>query len=118
MTRTSCETVARSFRKRGIDVKAGVQLQGHTPDPSGRGTVILFGDGEKLAVDAVVVSVGRRPRTEGLLARAPAWSSTTAGFVEADATMRTAAAGRVGGRATWWPTRPSSPTWGSPRGSW
>jgi dihydrolipoamide dehydrogenase len=40
-------TVARSFRKRGIDVKVGVQLQGHTPDPSGKGTVVLFGDGEK-----------------------------------------------------------------------
>ncbi|MBV8463368.1 MAG: FAD-dependent oxidoreductase, partial [Acidimicrobiales bacterium] len=60
--------VARSFRKRGIDVKVGVQLQGHTPDPGGRGTVVSFGDGEKLPVDAVVISVGRRPRTEGLVA--------------------------------------------------
>ena len=25
------KTVARSFRKRGIEVKTGVQLQGHTP---------------------------------------------------------------------------------------
>jgi dihydrolipoamide dehydrogenase len=85
--------VARSFRKRGIDVKAGVQLQGHTPDPSGRGTVILFGDGEKLAVDAVVVSVGRRPRTEGLLAPGTGVVIDGRGFVVADATMRTAADG-------------------------
>jgi len=28
-------TVARSFKKRGIDVKAGVTLRGHTPDGSG-----------------------------------------------------------------------------------
>ena len=63
------KAVARSFRKRGIEVKAGVQLQGHTPDPSGRGTTLTYGDGEKLEVDAVVVSVGRRPRTEGLLGR-------------------------------------------------
>ncbi len=87
------KAVARSFRKRGIDVKAGVQLSGHTPDPSGRGTVILFGDGEKLAVDAVVVSVGRRPRTEGLLASDTGVVIDERGFVVADATMRTAADG-------------------------
>ena len=85
--------VAWSFKKRGIDVKAGVQLQGHTPDPSGQGTVILFGDGEKLAVDAVVVSVGRRPRTEGLLAPDTGVVVDIRGFVEADPTMRTAAPG-------------------------
>jgi dihydrolipoamide dehydrogenase len=85
--------VGRSFRKRGIDVKAGVQLQGHTPDPSGRGTVMLYGDGEKLAVDAVVVSVGRRPRTEGLLGQDTGVEIDERGFVVADATMATAAPG-------------------------
>jgi dihydrolipoamide dehydrogenase len=86
-------TVARSFRKRGIDVKAGTQLQGHTPDPSGMGTVILYGDGEKLAVAAVVVSVGRRPRTEGLLAPDTGVVIDERGFVVADAFMRTGAPG-------------------------
>ncbi|HEX3461373.1 MAG TPA: FAD-dependent oxidoreductase, partial [Acidimicrobiales bacterium] len=85
--------VARSFRKRGIEVKAGTQLQGHTPDPSGKGTVVLFGDGEKLAVDAVVVSVGRRPRTEGLLAEGTGVVVDERGFVVADQFMRTAAPG-------------------------
>ncbi len=87
------KTVARSFRKRGIDVKVGARLQGHTPDPSGRGTVLTYDDGEKLAVDAVVVSVGRRPRTEGLLAPGTGVELDAAGFVVADATMRTAADG-------------------------
>ncbi len=87
------KAVGRSFRKRGIDVKAGVQLQGHTPDPTGEGTVILFGDGQKLAVDAVVVSVGRRPRTEGLLAPGTGVVIDHRGFVVADPTMRTAASG-------------------------
>jgi len=86
-------TVARSFRKRGIDVKAGAQLQGHTPDPSGKGTVVLFGDGDKLAVEAVVVSVGRRPRTEGLLAPGTGVVVDDRGFVVTDRTMRTAAGG-------------------------
>jgi dihydrolipoamide dehydrogenase len=85
--------VARSFRKRGIEVKAGTQLQGHTPDPSGKGTVVLFGDGEKLAVDAVVVSVGRRPRTEGLLAEGTGVVVDERGFVVADELMCTAAPG-------------------------
>jgi dihydrolipoamide dehydrogenase len=86
-------TVGRSFRKRGIDVKAGTQVQGHTPDPTGGGTVILYGDGEKLAVDAVVVSVGRRPRTEGLLGPDTGVVVDERGFVVADEFMRTGAPG-------------------------
>ncbi len=86
-------TVARSFRKRGIDVKAGVQLEGHTPDPSGKGTTVSYGDGEKLQVDAIVVSVGRRPRTEGLLAAGTGVVVDDHGFVVADETMRTAVDG-------------------------
>ncbi len=85
--------VGRSFRKRGIDVKVGVQLQGHTPEPSGRGTVVSYGDGEKLAVDAVVVSVGRRPRTEGLVAPDVGAVIDDRGFVVTDGFMRTAAEG-------------------------
>lgn len=95
---TGCDSdvvnvVARSFRKRGIDVKAGMQLQGHTPGPSGQGTVVLYGDGEKLAVDAVVVSVGRRPRTDGLLAEGTGVIIDERGFVVADEMMLTAAPG-------------------------
>jgi dihydrolipoamide dehydrogenase len=86
-------TVARSFRKRNIEVKAGARLQGHTPDPSGQGTVVAYNDGEKLAVDAVVVSVGRRPRTEGLLAAGTGVEIDDRGFVVADGTMRTSAEG-------------------------
>ena len=89
-------TVARSFKKRGIDVKAGVTLHGHTPTASG-GTVVSFGEGEELAVDAVVVSVGRRPRTEGLVSEDAGVVIDERGFVVADATMRTSAPGRVGG---------------------
>ncbi len=86
-------TVARSFRKRGIEVKAGARIQGHTPDPSGRATVVSYDDGEKLAVDAVIVSVGRRPRSEGLLSPGTGVQVDDRGFVVADPTMRTAAEG-------------------------
>jgi dihydrolipoamide dehydrogenase len=84
-------TVARSFKKRGIDVKAGVTLHGHTPDPSGTGTVVSFGDGEQLDVEAVVVSVGRRPRTEGLVSDDAGVTIDARGFVAADPYMRTSA---------------------------
>jgi dihydrolipoamide dehydrogenase len=91
---TGCDTdvvnvVSRSFRKRKIDVKVGTQLQGHTPDPSGTGTVISYGDGEKLGVEAVVVSVGRRPRTDGLLEDGTGVVVDARGFVVTDEFMRT-----------------------------
>jgi len=85
-------TVARSFKKRGIDVKAGVTLRGHTPDGSG-GTVVDYGDDGKLAVDAIVVSVGRRPRSEGLVADDTGVIIDGRGFVVTDPTMRTSAPG-------------------------
>ena len=54
---------------------------------------VAFGDGEELTVDAVVVSVGRRPRTEGLVARDAGVAIDERGFVVTDATMRTSADG-------------------------
>jgi dihydrolipoamide dehydrogenase len=59
--------VARSFRKRGIDVLTGVHVTGHLPRPDGTGTTIQLADGTAVDAEAVVVAVGRRPRTEGLL---------------------------------------------------
>lgn len=52
--------VVRAFKKKNIDIRTGVKVTGHTPNASG-GTTVAFGEGEKLEVDAVVVSVGRRP---------------------------------------------------------
>ncbi len=81
--------VARSFRKRGIDVKAGVEIHGHKPGPSGTSTVASYGDGGELEVDAVVVSVGRRPRTENLVAEGTGVVIDDRGFVVADGYLRT-----------------------------
>ena len=58
---TDCaNVVVRSFKKKNIDIRTGVSVTGHTPNDAG-GTTVHFGDGEHLEVDAVVVSVGRRP---------------------------------------------------------
>jgi dihydrolipoamide dehydrogenase len=78
--------VARSFRKRGIAVHTGASVHGHTPN--GSGTTVSFGDGQSLAVDAVVVSVGRRPRSEGLLSEGSGVVVDDRGFVVVDDHMR------------------------------
>jgi dihydrolipoamide dehydrogenase len=83
--------VARSFRKRAVVVHTGVQVTGHTPN--GAGTTVAFGDGEQVAVDAVVMSVGRRPLTAGLVAEGSGVVVDDRGFVVVDRYMRTAADG-------------------------
>src|SRR4029077_9806739 len=55
------QVVLKSFKQRGIDVRTGVAVTGHTPNKKGGGTAVQFGDGESLEVDLVVLSVGRRP---------------------------------------------------------
>ncbi|MGH9179840.1 MAG: dihydrolipoyl dehydrogenase [Acidimicrobiales bacterium] len=86
------KVVARSFKKRGIDVRLGVKVQGHQPQEGG-GTTVSFGDGEEVSVDAVVVSVGRRPLSDGLLADGTAVVVDDRGFVEVDQRCRTAEPG-------------------------
>jgi dihydrolipoamide dehydrogenase len=83
--------VARSFRKRGINVKTGVKVIGHTP--SGAGTTVYFGEGEQVSVDAVVMSVGRRPLTAGLVFEGTGVVVDDRGFVVVDELMRTGADG-------------------------
>ncbi|MGH9301219.1 MAG: FAD-dependent oxidoreductase, partial [Acidimicrobiales bacterium] len=83
--------VAKSFKGRGITVRTGVSVSGHAP--TGTGTVVSFGDGESITVDAVVVSVGRRPRTEGLLDPSCGVALDERGFVVTDGFMATGAEG-------------------------
>ncbi|MBU3690293.1 MAG: dihydrolipoyl dehydrogenase [Acidimicrobiales bacterium mtb01] len=80
--------VVKSFKKKNIDIRTGVMVKGHTPNASG-GTVVSFGDGEQLEVDAVVVSVGRRPFADLLGLQGTAVKVTERGFVEVDAWCRT-----------------------------
>ncbi|MDQ3679234.1 MAG: dihydrolipoyl dehydrogenase [Actinomycetota bacterium] len=83
--------VTRSFEKRGIDVKVGVTVRGHKPTDDT--TTVLLGEGEQVTVDAVVVSVGRRPLSDGLLADGTAVELDERGFVRVDERCRTAEAG-------------------------
>ncbi len=80
--------VGRSFKKRGIEIRTGVTITGHTPKKGS--TTIAIEGGEAVTVDMVVMSVGRRPRTEDLLADGTGVEINDRGFVVADGHQRTA----------------------------
>ncbi len=82
------KVVQKSFKKKKIDIKTGVMVNGHTPNDSG-GTSVHFGDGESVEVDAVVVSVGRRPNADQLGLDGTGVVVDDRGFVVVDEYCRT-----------------------------
>ena len=84
--------VVKSFKKKNIDIRTGVMVKGHTPNGKG-GTVVSFGEGEQIEVDAVVVSVGRRPYADLLGLGGTNVKVSDRGFVEVDAWCRTSESG-------------------------
>lgn len=84
--------VVRSFQKKKIAIKTGVSVTGHNPTGKGS-TVVSFGDGESLEVDAVIVSVGRRPFPDQLGLAATKVAVSDRGFIEVDALCRTSVGG-------------------------
>ncbi len=79
--------VVKSFEKRGIVVRTGVAVKGH--EPRANGTTVIFGENERVDVDAVIVSVGRRPYSDNLLAEGSGVEVDERGFVRVDEWMRT-----------------------------
>lgn len=84
-------TVLRSFKERKIDVRTGVKVSGHSPGSSG--TTLAIEGGDDLQVDAVVVSVGRRPLSDSLGLDGTGVVVSDRGFVEVDELCRTAVDG-------------------------
>ncbi len=89
--RDAAEVVVRSRSPAagGIVVRTGVAVHGH--ERHEKGTTVLFGEGERVDVDAVVVSVGRRPLSEELLGEGSGVELDERGFVRIDEWNRTAA---------------------------
>jgi dihydrolipoamide dehydrogenase len=90
--------VARSFARRGIDVKTGVMVKGHTPSEDAKTTTVRFSAGpdgpeESLEIQAVVVSVGRRPYSDGLVGEGCGVEVDERGFVKVDEYLQTSAEG-------------------------
>jgi dihydrolipoamide dehydrogenase len=75
--------VVKSFKKKNLDIRTGVKVNGHEPTTTG-GTTVLFGEGERLDVDAVIVSVGRKPFTDHLGLTGTGVKITDRGFVDVD----------------------------------
>jgi dihydrolipoamide dehydrogenase len=82
------KVVEKSFKKKKIAIRTGVMVNGHTPNGSG-GTTVSFGDGETVEVDAVVVSVGRRPFADELGLDGTGVVVDERGFVVVDEYCRT-----------------------------
>ena len=85
-------SVLQSFKKKGIEVRTGVAVKGHSGAGTGEGgigTVVDFGEGETIETDLVVVSVGRVPFTDGLLAEGTAVTVGERGHIEVDEMCRT-----------------------------
>jgi dihydrolipoamide dehydrogenase len=89
--RDAAQVVERSFKKRGIEVRTGVQVTGHTPKK--KGTVVELGDGSTVETDMVVVSVGRRPFPDHLGLDQTSVEVDERGFVQVDENCRTSVEG-------------------------
>ena len=85
-------SVVRSFKKKNIGIRTGVTVNGHTPLVAADGrtaTTVHFGEGENLEVDAVIVSVGRRPFADQLGLTGTSVVVSQRGFVDVDEYCRT-----------------------------
>ena len=88
------DVVARAFRKRGITVHAGAQIQSAAVEKDG--AVIRFtvaGKAETLKVEKILIATGRAPNTEGIGLEAAGVRLTDRGFIQVDGAMRTTAPG-------------------------
>ncbi|MGE0309225.1 MAG: FAD-dependent oxidoreductase, partial [Acidimicrobiia bacterium] len=68
-------------------IKTGVKVTGHTPGATT--TTVHFGEGETLDVEAVIVSVGRRPFSDQLGLLGTSVRLDPRGFIEVDEWCRT-----------------------------
>lgn len=85
------ELMSRSFRRRGIDVRCGVEVL--SCERSQDGAVVSLAGGDVVTAEQVVVSVGRRPLSEGLGLEDTGVGVDERGFVQTDEFCRTAELG-------------------------
>jgi dihydrolipoamide dehydrogenase len=85
------QQVVRAFNKRGIKVEAGVQVSGVDRGANGEMTLRFSGKkgDEQLTVDRVVVSIGRRPRSDDIGLEEAGVKVDERGYIAVDGNMRT-----------------------------
>ena len=83
----------KQFKKQGLDIRLGAKVSG--ADKSKKGVTLKYSDakGEQtIDVDTVIVAIGRRPFTKGLLGEGTGVDVDERGFVKVDHECRTGAA--------------------------
>jgi dihydrolipoamide dehydrogenase len=84
----------RHFKKLGLDIRLGAKVTGATLAKGEVSVSFTDAKGEQsLAVDKLVVAIGRRPFTQDLLANGTGVEIDERGFIKVDDHCRTAAAG-------------------------
>ncbi len=84
----------RHFKKLGLDVRLGAKVSGAKVGKDG--VQVSYSDGsgsQALSVDRVIVAIGRRPFTRGLLAEGTGVVLDQRGFIQVDEHCRTGADG-------------------------
>ncbi|MEM9056654.1 MAG: dihydrolipoyl dehydrogenase, partial [Pseudomonadota bacterium] len=82
----------RQFKKQGLDIRLGAMVSGATKGDDGIALAYSDGGGEhSVTVDKVVVAVGRRPYTDGLLAEGTGVELDERGFIVVDHQSKTGA---------------------------
>ena len=89
------EAVARSYKRRGMEILTGTALQKTEMDGSGVRLTVEDGAGETrtLEADYVLSAVGRVPNTEDIGLEKAGVGTTREGFIEVDAHMETSVPG-------------------------
>ncbi len=85
---------AKEFKKQGLDIKLGAKMTSATATASGVKVDYEDGNGtQSIDVDKLIVAVGRRPFTDGLLADDSGIQLDERGFIVVDDECRTAVKG-------------------------
>ncbi|MCH8861459.1 MAG: dihydrolipoyl dehydrogenase [Proteobacteria bacterium] len=90
------KTMARILKKQGMKIKLSTKVTGVEITKSGASVTVepaAGGDGETIKCDSVLVSVGRRPFTEGLGLEAVGITLNETGRIPVDENFATSAAG-------------------------
>ncbi len=91
---TIAKEAQRHFKKQGLDIKLGAKVLSATVNGDAVDVVYADAQGEhSLQVDKLVVAVGRRPFTDGLLAEGTGVEVDQRGFIQVDEHCRTPVAG-------------------------
>jgi len=82
---------ARQFKKQGLDIRLGAMVEKVDSGPGGMlMTYSHKGQAHQQEVDRIIVAVGRRPATDGLLSPDCGVSTDSRGFIHVDQDCRTA----------------------------